>query len=447
MLQENIFYISSEDPDDLRRGRLLIILMLGTAILTIFSMMAMFLFLQDGEVQTDQGLLYVGGAVLLAVVGLTWWLARTRSVTISAIIFTIVFAVIVLLDTPIEVVHGRSLFLTVIPILLASLTVRPWAGFAVAIFNGFAINILAYASNIELNIVSALAFLLVALISGLGASSFETLLEELQKINKELDSRVIQRTKEAEDARDEAIQASFAKTEMLAKVSHELRTPMGAILGYTEMIRAGVFGEVTVKQTEMYDVIIERLNVLSKMVDLLLNESRLEFGRIKLNYNQFDPQRLLSNVQFSVTSAAEQKEIDLDIQIAPSAPKSVWGDQDKVEQVLLNLVTNAIKFTDPGGQVSLSVKDSAEKDYWEISVKDTGRGISKEEQEKVFQAFHQINPDSPQEKEGFGLGLSIVRQLLTLMEGSIRLESEIGIGSTFIVSIPNRLEETEGENE
>lgn len=438
MFLEKLFFISSNHPDDLRRGRLLIILMAGTAVLTIISMVAVFLFLQEGPAQADQRLLYMGGLILIIVIGFSWWLARTRSVTLSAVIFTSIFALIVLLDTPSEVVHGRSLSLTVIPILLASLTIRPWAGFSVAIINGILINVIAYSSNIELNIVGAGAFMLVALISGLGASSFESILTELRETNTVLDIRVLERTADYKEARDQAIQANIVKTEMLAKVSHELRTPLGAILGFTEMLRAGVYGENTSKKLETYEKILHSHDRLSAMINDLLNQSHMEFGRMKIDPRRCDINEVVHNIESSLRIQIEAKGLNLVCEISDDMPRYIVSDIQRLEQVIINLLTNALKFTEEG-TISLAFNSYSET-LFEIIVADTGIGISADDMELIFEAFRQVDGEADRKTEGFGLGLSIVKQIVSLMGGNIQVKSKLGEGSSFTIILPTNIE-------
>lgn len=232
-------------------------------------------------------------------------------------------------------------------------------------------------------------------------------------------------------ARDEALEASRLKSQLLAKISHELRTPLSGILGYAELLLLNTFGGLTKRQNQAISQIVDGANYLSRLVNELLDEAQIEAKTIKLNLGWFHPRNLLMDVESGMLMLAKKKGIDLTAAIDPSLPEELLGDEHRLHQVLVNLMGNAIKFTDRGGvRVDLS---SVDNETWAIRVSDTGIGIPAGAQDYIFEPFRQVDPHG---RRGTGLGLSITKQLINLMGGQIKLESETGRGSIFTVFLP-----------
>jgi signal transduction histidine kinase len=235
-------------------------------------------------------------------------------------------------------------------------------------------------------------------------------------------------------ARDQALAASRLKTELLAKVSHELRTPLGAILGLAEMLQFALYGPLTDKQGETMAKIIDNTNYLTSLVNELLDQAQTDAGKLKLNLSSFAPADLVERTLSKMNVLAQTKGIVLAADIAADMPATLWGDSGRVQQILVNLVSNAIKFTQRGAvQICLYRPDAG---HWALQVSDTGSGIPVEAQSYIFEPFRQVDGSMTRQQEGTGLGLSIVKQLTTLMDGQITLESEVGRGSTFTVCLP-----------
>jgi signal transduction histidine kinase len=235
-------------------------------------------------------------------------------------------------------------------------------------------------------------------------------------------------------ARDQALEASRLKSQLLAKISHELRTPLGGILGYAELLNIDAFGGLQEKQKNAVAQIIDSTNYLTKLVNELLDEAQIEAKTIKLFRDQFSPATLLSNIEASMSVLAQKKGLSITTTIDPTLPKSLYGDQQRLEQILINLVGNAIKFTSQGS-IHITV-DKRDETHWGIQVSDTGMGIPAEAQAYVFEPFRQVNSSNTFENRGTGLGLSITKQLVELMDGTITLDSQVGIGSTFTILLP-----------
>jgi PAS domain S-box-containing protein len=217
-------------------------------------------------------------------------------------------------------------------------------------------------------------------------------------------------------ARDEALAASQMKSQLLANVSHDLRTPLNAILGYSEMLQAGVYGTLSGQQQEATSQIIDSTGHLLNFVNNLLDQAHIEGGRLKLNLRPFPLLDLVQEVEELVRVLAEAKGLVLHSTIAPEMPTQIYGDRYWLRQILTNLLGNGIKFTNDGF-VDLQIYPSGPAE-WVIQVSDSGVGIAPAAHEMVFEPFWQVPGEK--KKLGSGLGLSIVRQLVTLMNGRIR---------------------------
>jgi signal transduction histidine kinase len=231
--------------------------------------------------------------------------------------------------------------------------------------------------------------------------------------------------------------ASRHKSEFLANMSHELRTPMNAILGFTELIRDGVYGEVSPKVTAMLERIQANGRHLLGLINDVLDLSKIEAGQLKLETADYALRDLVQTVRASTESLAAAKKLGLRIELPDILP-AARGDERRIAQVLLNLVGNAIKFTE-AGEVVVSV--TVDETSFEIAVTDTGPGIPADEQEKIFEEFHQIDSSSTRRKGGTGLGLAISKRIVELHGGRIWVESEPGRGSSFRFVIPIQVEQ------
>ncbi len=251
-------------------------------------------------------------------------------------------------------------------------------------------------------------------------------------------ARDITAIKQAQDAlriaRDQALEASRAKTQLLSKVSHELRTPLGGILGYAELMQGNTFGQLNQKQNKAVTEIMDSAEYLGNMVNELLDEAQLRSSTATLIEKNFSPFKLIQAATSGMDILAQKKGLTFSLQIDPKLPEEIYCDDRRIRQIIINLIGNAIKFTKEGS-VRLNVS-LADKNYWEIRVADTGVGIPKEAQATVFEPFKQVSSSITYDNRGVGLGLSITKQLVDLMQGRIMIESEPGKGSTFIVILP-----------
>jgi signal transduction histidine kinase/PAS domain-containing protein len=238
---------------------------------------------------------------------------------------------------------------------------------------------------------------------------------------------------EAETARAEAEAANRAKSDFLAVMSHELRTPLNAIGGYAELLEMGIRGPVTPQQGEDLRRIQASQRHLLGLVNEVLNYARIETGSVHYDIAEVPLAAVVASVEPLVAPQLATKGLSYTVKSRDPSPVA-RADREKVRQVLLNLLSNAIKFTERGGGVEVAC-DSTDG-HARISVRDTGAGIAKHELARVFEPFVQVNASLTRTQEGAGLGLAISRDLARGMGGDLTAESEPGVGSTFILSLP-----------
>jgi signal transduction histidine kinase len=260
--------------------------------------------------------------------------------------------------------------------------------------------------------------------------------EELRQQRELLASSVAERTVQLRGAIEELRSASQAKTDFLANVSHELRTPLTAILGFTEVLIRGDDGPLNPRQHEDVTTVLSSGRQLLALIDDLIDISRIEGNRLELEMRPLDLGPLLSGVVEELRALAGAKGIGLTL-IPAVDQLTVVGDRVRLHEVFLNLVSNAVKFTQPGGTVRVvaGIEASVAGDGQQVRVDviDTGIGVAEDEQEKIFEKFHRI---AGQEYPGTGLGLSIARELVVRHGGKLSVDSTVGLGSRFSVLLP-----------
>jgi signal transduction histidine kinase len=226
--------------------------------------------------------------------------------------------------------------------------------------------------------------------------------------------------------------ASQHKSDFLANMSHELRTPLNAILGFSQVLRQGLFGPVNPKQEEYLDDIIASGHHLLSLINDILDLSKVEAGQVELEVTSFSLREALERGVVMVREPASQRGVAFALDLAPDVDK-VEGDERRLRQVVFNLLSNAVKFTPEGG--SIVVASARVDGEVHVSVTDTGPGIVAEERERIFEEFHQTDVGM-QQREGTGLGLAVSRRLVELHGGRIWVESDHGHGSRFVFTLP-----------
>jgi signal transduction histidine kinase/CheY-like chemotaxis protein len=283
---------------------------------------------------------------------------------------------------------------------------------------------------------------LIGLMFACVLSDWQTTKQNLENLAQKLDVRVKERTAELERvnrdlriARDNAIEAFNLKQAFIANISHELRTPLAGILGMSEL---AMHEELTPELKKMIQTIYESGNILLTVVNDILDLSRIEAGKATLTYEPFNPSFLLQDSAKLLGPVAAHKHLKLNVSLDTQLPQFVFGDAARIRQVLLNLIGNAVKFTDAG---SITVAAEIESDTDKLctirfSVSDTGIGIKDEEKRLLFMPFVQLDATSTRRHGGTGLGLAISKRFVEMMNGTIGLQSELNKGSKFWFSIP-----------
>lgn len=261
-------------------------------------------------------------------------------------------------------------------------------------------------------------------------------LQERSKMLEEKNELVINRNIEIQKKSEELALNAKYKSEFLANMSHELRTPLNSILLLSRLLGENNDNNLRPDQVEFARVIQSSGNSLLLLIDDILDLSKIESGKMELEYETVALEEIARDINMTFAPIADEKGIKFTIQMEKEAPVAIETDKLRLEQIIKNLCSNAIKFTNEGF-VEVSILNSpARKDYLDIKVKDTGIGIPQDKQELIFEAFQQADGSTRRKYGGTGLGLSISRQLAVLLKGDISLESQTGGGSSFTLSIP-----------
>lgn len=544
--------VPTADHEDARRRKLLNIILFGVSILALLIMIVTALADMTNLLVGDTLTIYVGVAVFLLVAVFIFFVNRNISGLLGSLLFLVFFTVILpFSDTPSEVADGQSLFVFTIPIIMASVLLRPYASFLFALLSSVLVSLVAISIPIVPNFPAIAGYFMVALISWLSSRSLEDALRELTQVNRDLDQRVAIRTKELSaalsrerieagknqailegiadgvlvfDMQDHAMVANPAaeqllgqsavqmlhknvrwilaegkiapleqeavlkllstsdpvsanvriqwghktlavnaapvrtvsgeiigkvavfrdftreaevdrmKSDFVAMVSHELRTPLSSILGYSEMLREGVYGMISDGQGGAAERIMANTRRLLTIVNDLLDQAQIEAGKLIFHNQDFHPSDLIEHMKSVMESIIQLKGLNLSVSVAEDIPDVLVGDIQRITQVLVNLVNNAVKFTEQG-EISIRLFRFDAK-RWAIEVTDSGLGIPLEAQAYIFEPFRQVNMLVTRQYGGIGLGLSIVKRLVLLMQGEIYLHSVVNKGSTFTVILP-----------
>jgi signal transduction histidine kinase len=269
----------------------------------------------------------------------------------------------------------------------------------------------------------------------------ERLARELQQLNDQLEDRIRQATVELEERNRrlewqsyELQKASRLKSEFLANMSHELRTPINVIVGYTSLMRERIYGELTPQQDEALFKTYSTSQHLLELINDILDLSKIEAGKMPLHPESVSVQEVVAEISESVLPMVRRKELTFEAIVEGDIPP-INTDRTKLKQVLLNLLSNAIKFTQDGRvTVRVSMSDGGRVRF---SVEDTGIGIKADDLDSIFDDFRQVDQSHTKEYGGTGLGLSITKKLLTLLQGTITVESRYGEGTRFVVDLPS----------
>jgi len=548
--------VPSSDPDDARRRKLLNILLVGLAVLALLTVLIVLISYVLGIIKNTNDL-WLGIAATIGIVfgaAIFWFINRSQKIPgwVASFLFLLFLLIMFTFsDSKVELANGRSLFIFTIPIIMASILLRPSSSFLFALFGSIEVSILARTIGATTNSFAIVGFFVVAFVAWLSARSLELALRDLREINSNLDQIVQERTRELaesltreriEAGRSQAILESIAdgvivldtqglaiqanpalsnliniplknilnsnvndfvkaspmdakdkgvlaglltepgtrptnyrvewgqktisvssgqvfdrdgsevgivavfrdftqeaelekmKSAFVAMVSHELRTPLSAILGYAEIFKEQIYGQLNDKQMNMAERIVSNTKRLLGLINDLLDQAQMEAGKLKIKYETIKPVELLENLHSVMDKITADKGLELRSELDPDLPETLTGDSARLQQILVNLVNNSVKFTNEGFvQVKLSLLNQQE---WGITVTDTGQGIPPDDLPHIFETFRQVEGTTTRLHGGFGLGLSIVKQLVNLMGGTISAESELEKGSTFSITLP-----------
>jgi len=253
-------------------------------------------------------------------------------------------------------------------------------------------------------------------------------------VNRELQDKINIATKELKDANTDLIRLNLIKSEFVSTISHELKTPLTSIKGYISLLLSEKLGSVSNKQKDALSIVNHQSDRLNALINDVLDLSRLESGKTTLKIEQVDPARVMeSAVEVIIPQAAERK---LTIKKQYKEGTKMFADKMKLHQMILNLLSNAVKFTPPKGIITLTLNNH--KDLCIIEVTDTGIGIDKEQLDKLFEPFYQVEDHMTRNVSGTGLGLTIVKRIVELHRGTISVSSVKDKGTTFTLTLPKR---------
>jgi len=258
--------------------------------------------------------------------------------------------------------------------------------------------------------------------------------EHLKELVDERTSALEEKTEELEEANLRLKELDRLKSMFIASMSHELRTPLNSIIGFTGIILMGMTGEISEEQQKQLTIVKNSAQHLLSLVNDVIDVSKIEAGMVELDLNSFNLSKVIQDSYESFKVAADQKNLELVI----NTPEILVmeNDERRVKQILMNFLSNALKFTDQG---KVEVKATETNGMVKIIVKDTGIGIKEEDMGKLFKAFSQIDVEDRSKQEGTGLGLYLSKKIADLLGGEIRAESEFGRGSTFMFTVPMKL--------
>ena len=274
---------------------------------------------------------------------------------------------------------------------------------------------------LSVTLIIILAYIFIAVLSQVAR-------QDLQQALNDATYELVQANRQLEEA-------SRLKSQFTAHTSHELRSPLNAIITFTDLTLRGAYGAVNERQEEKLDRVLQGARRLRGLIDDLLDLSKIEAGEVSIAEESFAVSNLVQTIDAVIEPVAEKKGLALSTYLSPEMPSEIVGDEKRIAQVLVNLAQNAVKFTEQGSvQVAIEPMD---RERWRLTVRDTGAGIPERDFETIFQEFARLE-ESSSKTQGVGLGLAITNRLVKMMEGEIRLQSEIGKGSTFEVVLPFR---------
>jgi signal transduction histidine kinase len=392
--------------------------------------------------QAHSQFLWLSGLTLVAVGACVAARVLARRGDLNLAVYLVLGTLLLLMSISALMLEGIVLISAtwyVAMIVLTGVMLGPRASFFVAALAGvlyLAVSLVSRAS-----LVTSLSLeegWRIALLSFISALTFFFVAFLWQLTTRDLRHALRDATYDLVKANEELQEANRLKNRFLARVSHELRTPLNAIIGYTDMNLAGYYGDLNDAQRDALVRVQRNGRQLLHLINDVLDLSRIDAEGVILQIGDFSPRELVQSVVGTVEPRVQRKGLELSYEVDPSLPSTLVGDQMRLNQVLLNLVDNAIKFTDQGS-IHVAAGNggrSGGASTWTLQVRDTGRGISERELPYVFEEFRQGTSVYGKQADGVGLGLAIARRLVSAMGGEIRVQSRLGAGSTFTVVLP-----------
>ncbi len=262
--------------------------------------------------------------------------------------------------------------------------------------------------------------------------------KQLFLLNESLEEKVKLRTEDLREAIKGLKEADKIKSLFLANMSHELRTPLSAIITCSEILKEEIFGELNSKQLKHITNILNSGNHLLHLINNVLDISKIEAGKMKLTIGEYSISDIAMESFSVLKSLAYRKNIEINLNIEPS-DFIIKIDANKLKQILYNLISNSIKFTEEGGKIQINITKNLA--YMKLIIEDNGIGIKKEDQKRIFNEFEQVDNSYERKYEGTGLGLPLTKKLVEMHGGEIFLISNIGTGTKIIITIPFQSEE------
>ncbi len=438
--------VPTSDPNDLRKARLLNILAMSLAMVTVLAILLVG-YLIISKVDGWENLVATFWSGLVFILGIWGILSLNRrgkvfwasTLFLLLIMFALTFANVEAISS------GATQFYFVIPVLISSVLIVPAASFIVAAINSAIFIISALMMNLEPNFyIGVFGMFAIALVSWLAARTLENALSDLQLINIELDERVERRTQELADANtrlgqqaeelaaanEQLTELDALKSKFVSDVSHELRTPISNLAIYLEMLEEGN----PLKSERYLAVLKDETTRLKTLVEDVLDLSRMEVGVTETVFELTDLNEIVQRVVTANQLRATAKGLDIKLEMDQNLPP-VFADKDQLAQAINNLVGNAVNYTSDGA-ISVRTAQHHTQSLALIEISDTGMGIAPEDLPYVFERFYRGQQAGQSSIPGTGLGLAITKEIIERHEGRLDVNSQIGVGSTFTIHLP-----------
>lgn len=431
------------DPEKRRRAQLfsafLLILvgLLGALLIVLLVLTGLEL------VEFDPGAVFPSipeTTIVLGVVCSVYLLSRTRYSTFSILLSVLLVTGRVLADALSGQPHFHYLFAPVLVVIFFSLvTSIQWTAViaSVGLILLAVVGLLVPEATFDMMIPMMFVHIVGSSFTLVGAGHRDWQHDRIQQqaqTLREQNEALTQANKDLVAAREKAEGANRLKDQFLSTISHELRTPLHAIMGYSQILLGGFSGDLNPEQHQSQERIFDNAVALVGLVDNILEISRIEAGRMDLNLFPFTLRDWVRDTAAQAQAQALEKGLDFQVKIDERLPEALIGDKKGLKQIVTCLLDNAVKFTDVGS-VRLAIQQQGEE-AWSIVVSDTGIGIPAEAHDYIFEEFRQVDGSIRREHGGMGLGLAIVRHLVRIMNGQITVESAVGVGSIFTVTLP-----------